>query len=268
MSRTKRVYITGGSSGIGLALARIYAKAGDDLVLLARDGSKLSAAVAECEALRVRADQTVAGEPLDVSDFETLPDRLRELVAAHGLPELLILSAGIVANKSFLDTSREEYDRVMEVNLSGSREVARGVLPGMLARGSGQIAFIGSSAGLVGIYGYSAYAASKFALTGFVQALHQELTGTGVSVNLVCPPEVDTPMVAAEAESALPQTRFLKNLAGMLSADDAAAQIARGLASNRAVVIPGLRARLLLGFARHFPGLFRLSSTMLLRAKF
>jgi short-subunit dehydrogenase len=268
MSPAKQVFITGGSSGIGLALARLHAKTGDDLLLLARDRSKLSEAVGECAALRVRADQTVAGEPLDVTAFETMPDRLRELIAAHGLPDLLILSAGTVANKTFLDTSREEFDRVMAVNLGGSREVARGVLPAMIERGSGQIAFIGSSAGLVGIYGYSAYASSKFALTGFVQALRQELTGTGVSVNLVCPPEVDTPMVAAEAESALPQTRFLKDLAGTLSADDAAAQIARGLEKNQAVVIPGLRARLLLGFARHCPGLFSLTSTMLLRAKF
>lgn len=214
--KRKNVYITGGSSGIGLALARVYARAGDSVVLLARDASKLDRAVRECRALAINTEQSVAAASLDITAYDQLQANMDATVAEHGLPDLLVLSAGVATNKTFMDTSRAEFDWLVDVNFAGSRETARTVLPAMLSRGSGQIAFISSSAGLVGLYGYSAYSASKFAVTGFVQALRQELVGTGVSVNLVCPPEVATPMIAAESATALPQTRFLKDLVGTL----------------------------------------------------
>jgi short-subunit dehydrogenase len=265
VNNRKCVYIVGGSSGIGLALARVYVRAGDNVILLARNASKLEQAVHECLALAVDAKQLVAASPLDITAYHQLQAGMDAVVAEHGLPDRLILSAGVATNKTFLGTSREEFDWVMDVNFAGSREAARSVLPGMLARGSGQIAFISSSAGLVGLFGYSAYSASKFAVTGFVQALRQELIGTGVSINLVCPPEVATPMIAAEAATALPQTRFLKGLVGTLAPDVAASKIARGLRRNRPVVVPGIRASIVLWFERHFQAAFNYASEMLLR---
>jgi short-subunit dehydrogenase len=268
VTNRKCVYITGGSSGIGLALAHIYAGAGDNVILLARNVSKLDKTVCECRALAVDAKQAISASSLDITAYDQLQARMDTIVAEHGLPDLLILSAGVATNKIFLDTSREEFDRVVDVNFAGSRETARSVLPGMLARGSGQIAFISSSAGLVGLYGYSAYSASKFAVTGFVQSLRQELIGTGVSVNLVCPPEVATPMIATEAATALPQTRFLKDLVGTLAPDVAASKIAKGLSKNRPVVVPGVRAGILLWSERHFQDTFSKASEMLLSWKF
>lgn len=268
MTIKKRVYITGGSSGIGLALAHLYASRGDDVVLLARDPLKLTAAVEGCRDLAPHPGQVIVGESLDVIAYDSLQSNLDRLMAQYGVPDLVILSAGVATNKTFLDTPREEFDWVVDMNLAGTREVARAVLPAMLERGSGQIAFISSTAGLLGVYGYSAYAASKFAVNGLVQVLRQELLGTGVSVNLVCPPEVDTPMIAAEAATAVPQTRFMKDLVGTLQPDVAARQIAQGIARNKAVIIPGARARLMAWTARHFPWLFGKSSELLLRWKF
>lgn len=268
-SKTKQcVYIAGGSSGIGLALARVYAKKGDDVILLARDQVKLDIAVSLCQARACDAGQTIAAVALDITVYDRLPAEMNEIFATFGLPDLLILSAGVAINKRFVDTPREEFDRVMDINFAGSRELARSVLPGMLARGSGQLAFISSSAGLLGIYGYSAYAASKFAVTGFVQALRQELVGSGVSAHLVCPPEVDTPMIAAEAGSVLPQTRFLKDLAGTLTPAAAARKIARGIRKKQAVIVPGVRASVILWCERHFQDTFSRVSELLLRWKF
>jgi len=265
---TKRVYITGGSSGIGLALALLYVRAGDDVVLLARDPARLQQAVSNCQEVCLGPGQTIVGESLDITAYDGLQASMDQLVQRHGLPDLLILSAGAVLNKTFLDTRREEFDWLVNTNLAGSREVARTVLPAMIERGSGQIAFVSSMAGLMGVYGYSAYATSKFALSGFTQALRQELIGTGVSVNLVCPPEVDTPMVAAEAATVLPQTRFIKDLVGTLPPDVAARKIARGLARNQTVIIPGFMANLMAWTARHFPWLFEKSTELLLRWRF
>jgi 3-dehydrosphinganine reductase len=264
----KRIYITGGSSGIGLGLARHYASAGNDLVLLARDQSKLDAAVSACRDLAVNAGQVIAAVSLDITAYDKLAMRMDSVVFDYGSPDLLILSAGIAGNKIFLDTSAAEFDRMVDINLAGSREVARTLLPAMLQRGSGQIAFVSSIAGLMGIYGYSAYSASKFAVTGLSQALRQELAGTGVSVHLVCPPEVNTPMIQAESLAAVPQTRFLKDLVGTLEPDVVARKIARGIDRRKALIVPGVRAGLMVWTSRHFPGLFAWSSERLLRWKF
>jgi 3-dehydrosphinganine reductase len=265
---TKRVYITGGSSGIGLALAHFYAQRGDDIVLLARDQEKLDAAVSSCKRMSVNTGQVIEGESLDITAYRSLPAAMEKVIARNGLPDLLILCAGVAGNKRFLDTTAEEFDRIVDINLAGSREVARAVLPGMLERGSGQVAFVSSMAGLIGLYGYGAYSASKFAVTGFAQALRQELAGSGVSVHVICPPEVNTPMIAAESQASVPQTRFLKDLVGTMEPEVAAVKIARGISKHKAVVIPGVRASMMVWTARHFPELFARSSELLLRWKF
>ena len=100
------------------------------------------------------------------------------------------------------------------------------------------------------------------------QSLQQELAGTGVSVHVICPPEVNTPMIAAETAQAVPQTRFLKDLVGTLEPDEAARKIAAGLDRRRLVIIPGFRARLVAWSARHFPAIFGKSIALLLRWKF
>jgi len=264
----KRVYITGGSSGIGLGLAQFYVRAGSDVVLIARDEIKLDAAVSLCGNLRVDAGQLVAAESVDVTAYDLLADKVTGIVERNGPPDLLILSAGVVCCRTFLNTSAREFNTLVESNFAGSREVARAILPGMLQRRSGQIAFVSSLSGLVGVYGYTAYSASKFAVNGFVQALRQELSGSGVSVHLVCPAEVDTPMIRAEAGTVLPQPRFLKDLIGTLEPSQAAKKIAAGIEKGKAVIIPGFRAGIVACIARLSPGLFAKGTEILLRYRF
>ena len=264
----KRVYITGGSSGIGLGLAQFYVRAGNDVVLIARDEVKLDAALILCNRMRADASQRVAAESVDVTAYGLLTQKLMRIVERNGPPDMLILCAGVACCKTFLDTSAAEFDTVVECNFAGSREVARAILPGMIQRGFGQIAFVSSLSGLVGIYGYTAYSASKFAVTGFVHALRQELSGSGVSVHLVCPPEVNTPMIRAEAETVWPQPRFLKDLIGTLEPAQAARKIAAGIEKGKAVIIPGFRAGLVACMARLSPGLFAKGAELLLRYRF
>jgi len=257
MKAGRSVYITGGSSGIGLSLARRYAQCGDDVVLIARNQAKLDSAVAECKAVASSEQQVIVGISLDISDLDNLQASVDTITGEYGQPDLLILSAGIAGNKTFLDMDSREFDDMMALNFSASREFARCVLPAMLDRGQGQIAFISSMSGLMGVYGYSAYCASKYAVTGFVLALQQELYGTGVSASLICPSEVATPMIAAEADSVLPQTRLLKDLAGTMSPDKAADLIIKGIKKNKPIVITGFVANLFDFTHRVFPGLFR-----------
>ena len=251
-----------------MGLAQYYATRGDDVVLLARDPVKLDAAIESCRVQATGIDQAITSESVDITAYETLASVMDQVMQRHGKPDLLILCAGVAGNKTFLDTTAEEFDRIVDINLAGSREVARAVLPTMLQGGSGQVAFVSSMAGLIGLYGYTAYSASKFAVTGLVQALRQELAGSGVSVHLICPPEVNTPMIAAEAESAIPQTRFLKGMVGTMEPEVAAQKIAHGLSKRKSVVIPGVRTKIMVWCARHFPELFAKGSELLLRWKF
>jgi short-subunit dehydrogenase len=217
---------------------------------------------------RLHDAQKFAGESIDVGALDKLPAVVHRLSAKYGTPDLLLLSAGTAVNAPFLDTPPALFDDIMQINLAGSREMIRAVLPAMCERGAGQIAMISSMAGLHGIYGYGAYSASKFAVTGLAQVLRQELAGSGVSVHLVCPPEVDTPMIAAESAVAVQQTRFLKNLMGTLPPDLAARRIVRGIRRQKALIVPGYRASITAGIARVFPALFDASCTLLLRWRF
>ena len=253
----RRVYITGGSSGIGLSLALRYARNGDDVILLARNQDKLDDAVGLCRVETLGDKQVIAGVSLDIAELNSLQVKMDAITREYGQPDLLILSAGSAGNKTFLDMNSEEFDSMMALNFSASREMARCVLPAMLQRDNGQIAFISSTAGLMGIYGYSAYCASKYAITGFVMALQQELYGTGVSAILVCPSEVATPMIAAESGSVLPQTRRLKDLGGTLSPEKAANIIFDGINKNKYLIKTGFVAHLFDFTHRVFPWLFR-----------
>lgn len=258
------VFITGGSSGIGLSLAKRYAQTGDDIILIARDQTKLDDAVDECKACAEGGHQTIVGVSLDLSNTENLQNGVDKITRDHGQPDLLILCAGIAGNKTFLQMNSAEFDAMMAINFTASREMARCVLPAMLKKGRGQIVFVSSMSGLMGVYGYSAYCASKYAVTGFVKALQQELYGTGVNAILVCPSEVSTPMIAAEADTVLPQTRLLKDLAGTLSPDKAAEIIIKGIRKNKDLVITGFTSRLFDFFNRVFPSTFRAITRMII----
>ena len=257
MATAHTVYITGGSSGIGLALAERYARAGDNLVLLARNQAKLDTAVQGLRAITASAQQIVVGVSLDVSDTAALPSAMAKIAHQYGLPDVLILSAGDGVNARFLDTPASEFERLMTVNFIGSRELARAALPDMLQRKAGHIVFISSMAGIFGIYGYTAYAASKFAVRGLVESLQQEMYGSGVVISLICPGEVATPMIAGESAGVLPQTRLLKDLAGTLSIDRAADLMFKAISKRKALIIPGALPQLMDWTHRHLPGVFR-----------
>jgi len=248
------VYITGGSSGIGLALAKLLAKEGADLVLLARSESKLIAAKTELTPM-LSAGQKVAIQSVDVGDYPALSASLDQLCEIHGAPDLLITSAGTGVAKEFLDTDRGEADATMQINYAGTRDTIQCLLPKMMARGSGQIMLVASMAGLVGTYGYTAYCASKHALMGFASSLRAELATTNIQISMFCPPEVDTPLLALEKDTLPAPTRRMKNLLGQLQADDVARYALAQLKKGKYLIIPGVRARLTYGISRWAPGL-------------
>jgi NAD(P)-dependent dehydrogenase (short-subunit alcohol dehydrogenase family) len=188
---TRVVVITGGSDGIGAAIARQLA--GKDggklaLVLAARDQDKLDQVAGVCMALGAR---TLALRT-DVADQDQCRHLIGAAVERFGRIDVLINNAGRSAHALFEDVpDLGWYEELMRINLWGSVWCTQAALPHLKAS-SGRIVAVSSLAGLVGVPGRTAYSASKFAMTGFFEALRAELKGAGVSVTTAYPGVVDT----------------------------------------------------------------------------
>ncbi len=261
----KTVVITGGSSGIGLDIAKAYSKKGANIILLARNQTRLDSAVAECQRLMKDASQKILSFSVDVANKEQLLITVENIKSQVDCVDVLILSAGIVASERFVEQSDESFDAIMQTNVSGSRAVVRAFLPDMIKKRSGQVCFIASLGGVISTYGYSAYSASKFAVVGMAGAMRQELAEFNVGVSVVCPPEVDTPMVQMEAEHILPQTRFIKDIGGLLQPVTVTRATIKGIAKNRFMIVPGLMAKFSYWQARVFPRTFSAAMQLMVR---
>ena len=194
----KHVIITGGSSGIGFALARLYVERGWRVSLIARRATLLNEAVLELQRLSNEHAGRVHGESADVSDEAELHQAVERCEAAFGPCDLLVTSAGQVEPALFLETSSAQFNAQVSTNLLGTANAIRTVYRGMVARGRGQIMVVSSAAAWIGIHGYSAYCASKSALIGFVEALRAEAKANGITVSICFPPDTLTPQYQAE----------------------------------------------------------------------
>ena len=244
--------VTGGSSGIGLEIARKLASRGGHVTIIGRTPSKLAAAKEAIEACRVAAEQQVLACSADVSSFPATQEAITRAEAQSGPADLLVTSAGMVGFVGrFENAPVEAYEHVMAVNYFGSLHAVRAVLPSMQSRRSGHLCLISSGAGLLGIYGYSVYAPTKFALRGLADTLRSELKRDGIGVSIAYPPDTDTPMLHEEIREAPPATRAVASSAGLWTAEAVAAAVLRGIARKHFEIPLGPELRML----RHFRGL-------------
>lgn len=240
----KNALITGGSSGIGLALAKQLAAQGASVYILARSAERLQTALAAIETRRVSPGQKFGTIQADVSDLETLKPALESFVKDFSAPDILINSAGVAHPGEFTDLEPKIFHWLMDVNYFGTVHVTKLLLPEMLKRGDGQIINISSMAGYLGVYGYTAYGASKYAVRGFSDALRAELKPKGISVSVVFPPDTDTPQLAYEEEFKPAVTKALSGNAGVMTADEVAAITLRRAARKKYIITPGFESSL------------------------
>jgi NAD(P)-dependent dehydrogenase (short-subunit alcohol dehydrogenase family) len=236
-------------SGLGRALAACYLRRGADVAIF--DLATNADVLQELETGRQRSSQRIIVYQVSVTDFAGLSDAVTQAVATIGDPELAINCAGIQRAAPFEQLSREDFERVVQVNLFGSRNFAAAVIPHM--KRSARLALVSSMAGFVSNYSYATYCASKFAVVGLGKVLRLELKPRGIDVSLICPPEVDTPMVVDEAKTMHPVSRALKDFGGTLSVEEAIAGILAGLDAGRGVIIPGAKAKLTYFCSRYLP---------------
>ena len=185
----RHALVTGGSRGIGRAIAAALAGAGASVTVLGRDEAALAEVVAAGDAHGWAA--------VDVGDADRVVAAVAEAEAVRGPVGLLVANAGQSVSARFERTDSAAFRRMFDVNVLGTVHPARAVLGGMVRRGFGRIVAVASTAGLKGYPYVSAYCASKHAVIGLVRSLAAEVAPTGVTVNAVCPGYTDTPMLAA-----------------------------------------------------------------------
>ncbi|MBX9909777.1 MAG: SDR family NAD(P)-dependent oxidoreductase [Beijerinckiaceae bacterium] len=255
--------ISGGSSGIGKACAERLLERGHHVALLARDPERLEQTRAELSAKWPRAG--ISCHSVDVGDWEACQSTVSALVQVHGAPAWLIASAGTARPGLFLDQPAEEHARHIQVNFLGTVHLARAAAPAMAKTGGGRIVLIASGAAFLGIYGYSAYAPSKFAVRGLADILRLELAEHGISVTLACPPDTDTPQLAEEELTKPAVTRRISSAGGVWSADAVAFAIIAAATRRRFRVGPGRMIGALTYFHSIIAPIFHLRQRRLLR---
>lgn len=241
--------VSGGSSGIGLALSKILAGEGWSLTILARDKARLEEAQAILNGARKSDTQQVIAASADVADPIALDSAVGDAVAQLGAPDLLVASAGIVIPETFAKLPPEAFRQTMDVNYFGTVDLVRACLPSMRANRKGQIVLVSSGAGLIGLYGYSAYAPTKFAVRGFGEALRSELKPEGISVSVVFPPDTDTPQLREEVRVRPAITSKIAGGAKVKSPEEIAQAILDGVRAGRFSIAPGFEMTMLARFA-------------------
>jgi short-subunit dehydrogenase len=246
------ILITGASYGIGAALARAAAAGGARVVLLARTQAALEEVAAAIRA----AGGTAALYPVDLTDARAVERVAHTLLAEVGTPDIVISNAGSGRWLFVEETSAEEAVAMMAMPYFAAFYLTRALLPAMLRRGAGHLVYVNSPASLVAWPGATGYAAARWALRGFVEALRADLYGTRIRVTVAIPGKVSSSYFANNpgTEERAPG---LARLLPTLTPEQTAAQILRAIERDqRQIIVPG-GLRMLYRLNALAPGLVR-----------
>jgi NAD(P)-dependent dehydrogenase (short-subunit alcohol dehydrogenase family) len=246
------IYISGGTSGIGLGLAERFCALGANVYAVSIDSVEVrEAALQTMQAACKSANQKLEAAYLDVTDPEATKGLLKDATESFGPADVLVNSAGMGGAVYFDEDTYERFDTVMKVNLYGTRNTVAALLPGMKKGGS--IVNIASMAGVIGLIGYTAYSSAKFSVVGFSQALRSELKPKGIWVSVVCPAQVDTPMLQKTDAYKPPEVKEINNNAGILTAGQVADAVIDGIKKRGFMIVPGVKGKVFFHLNRLLP---------------
>jgi len=239
--------ITGGSSGIGLELAKIAVRAGHNVSIIARRPLALKQA-ADLLVPLLAGGAGVHTISADVARRGDAENAVREAIAKFGTPSHLITSAGNVIPGYFHELPAEAFEQMCAVNYLGTLYTVKAAYPAMRAAHSGRIGLIASGAALVGVFGYTGYAASKFAVRGLAECLRAEARRDGITVTIAYPPDTDTPMLVEENRTRPVESQAIAGAGGLWPAAKVAERTWNAMERGRFSVSPGWQMTALAGF--------------------
>ena len=230
----RHVIVTGGSSGIGRAFVRQVVERGARVSVLALANPELDETVAELGV----AGATCRAVGLDVTDRAAVGAGVAQATGELGPCDVLLTCAGVAHPGYFERLDDEVFRWTMEVDYFGTLYAARAVVPSMIERRRGSVVGISSTAGLIGVFGYSAYSPPKFAVRGLLEVLRTELRPLGIHVGCVCPPDTDTPQLAYENRYKPLETLAISGAIKPFTAERVAASIVEGMEHGRFLITP------------------------------
>lgn len=254
---SKNVLITGGSSGIGFALAEQLVAAGANVWILARREELLDKSVKLLEKHKVADDQIIGKIKADVSNFPELKTAIEKVFSDKVSPDLLINSAGVVHPGEFLKMEPQDFASDINIDYLGTVYTTKLIAPFMVAKRSGHIVNISSLAGLVSVYGYSAYSPAKYAVTSFSSILKTELDPFNVLVSIVYPGDTNTPQLEYDNAHKPAITREISETWGLVSSSHTAAGILKGVKKDKFIIMPSLLTKILKPFASIIESIMR-----------
>lgn len=223
MAQGRSVLITGGNRGIGLAIARAFEANGDQVAITSRTGE---------------GPEGLFTVKADVTDMASIDQAFEQVEEAHGPVEVLVNNAGMNNDQLLLRMAEEDFEQVVDTNLTGSFRTLKRATRGMIRSKKGRVIFISSVVGLYGSPGQINYAASKAGLVGMARSLTRELASRNITANVVAPGYIDTEMtqqldddLQKQYKQAIPAGRFAE--------PDEVANVVRWLASDEASYISG-----------------------------
>ncbi|WP_298322956.1 3-oxoacyl-ACP reductase FabG [Haloactinopolyspora sp.] len=221
MSRS--VLVTGGNRGIGLAIARAFAEAGDAVTVTYRSGEP---------------PEGLSGVRCDVTDTASVEAAFDEVEATQGPVEVLVANAGITRDTLLLRMAESDFTDVVDTNLTGAFRVAKRAARGMLRARKGRVVFISSVVGMLGSPGQMNYAASKAGLIGMARSMARELGSRGITANVVAPGFVQSDMTDELSEERRAEILAGVPLGRYASADEVA-RVVRWVAGDEAAYVTG-----------------------------
>jgi len=191
MSNLNAALVTGGGRGIGRETAILLSKKGLNVIICSRTQKEIDSAVKEIKSF---GNGQIIGRKCDVSVYSQVNNLINEALEIYGRIDVLINNAGITYVKKLIDTSEEQWDHTLDVNLKGAFLLCKVIVPHMIKNNCGVIINVSSGAGKVGFEDISAYCASKFGMIGLTESLAREVANYNIRVMTICPGEVATKM--------------------------------------------------------------------------